>query len=231
MNNKQINLFNLAVEKGVSITNITDYQNKDSELVGKCTKNHTVKGTVEYLLKTNFECLECESENQLNISDNTPYFLSLDAATYTTGMSIFNREGQLLGHKALNVSKQKDFYERLYDIKEEIHKIIKKNDIKCIILEDIQYQQNPALFKKLAMLQGILRYMIIVDLNLYLITAMADEWRSYNHIYGSKRKEQKEAAIKRAKEIFKKDIGEDESESIFLGLYGIYQYNKDIKEE
>ena len=30
MNNKQINLFNLAVEKGVSITNITDYQNKDS---------------------------------------------------------------------------------------------------------------------------------------------------------------------------------------------------------
>ncbi len=62
---------------------------------------------------------------------------------------------------------------------------------------------------------------------------MADEWRSYNHIYGTKRPEQKLAAIERAKKIFKTDIPEDESESIFLGKYGIslYYKNKTYKEE
>lgn len=231
MNNKQNNLYLLAKGLGVSILNIEGYHNKDSELICKCSFGHEIEHPVEYLLKTNFECLKCESIFHANIQDTTPYFLSLDAASYTTGMSIFNRQGQLLGHKALNVDKRKDFFDRLYEIKQEIIRIIEKNDIKCVILEDIQYQSNPALFKKLAMLQGIIRYTVVIELQLDLITAMADEWRSYNHIYGIKRNEQKRAAINRAKTIFQEEIGEDESESIFLGLYGIYKYKTISKEE
>ena len=106
-----------------------------------------------------------------------------------------------------------------------------ENDIQCVILEDIQYQQNPALFKKLAMLQGVLRYTIIENLNIELITAMADEWRAFNHISGSKRQAQKQAAIDRAKLIFHDDIPEDESESIFLGLYGINRFYSNYVEE
>lgn len=83
------------------------------------------------------------------------------------------------------------------------------------------------------MLQGVIRYWVINVLKIELITAMADEWRSYNHIYGTKRPEQKIAAIARAKQIFDTDIPEDESESIFLGNYGIYLYyqNKNYREE
>ena len=81
------------------------------------------------------------------------------------------------------------------------------------------------------MLQGVIRYTIIQEHKIRLITAMADEWRSYNHIYGSKRQEQKQAAINRAALIFGQDIPEDESESIFLGYYGIYRYNSNIIEE
>ena len=83
------------------------------------------------------------------------------------------------------------------------------------------------------MLQGVIRYWVINVLHIELITGMADEWRAYNHIYGAKRPEQKTAAIARAKKIFKTDIPEDESESIFLGMYGInlYYKNKTYKEE
>lgn len=233
MNQKQSNLINYAESLGVVVDDIENYINKESVIHCRCKNGHLIQGSVDYLLKTSFECLECEKEKQKNIVDTTPYFLSLDAATYTTGMSIFNKEGQLLGHKTFNVDKKKDYFTRLELIIEEIYNIITKQDIKCVILEDIQYQQNPVLFKKLAMLQGVIRYWVINVLKIELITAMADEWRSYNHIYGTKRPEQKTAAIARAKQIFDTDIPEDESESIFLGNYGIYLYyqNKNYREE
>lgn len=224
MSQKQINLKEFADTLGVIIDNIEEYQNKDSFLKCKCKNGHDISNTVECLLKTGFECIECISSQEKNIIDNTPYFLSLDAATYTTGMSIFNKEGQLLGHKALVIEKRKDYFVRLQEIAQEIEKIVKQFNIKCVILEDIQYQQNPVLFKKLAMLQGVIRYLVVNILKIELITAMADEWRSYSHIGGQKRQEQKLAAIQRARLIYKEDISEDESESIFLGKFGISQY-------
>ena len=57
MNNKQNNLYLLAKGLGVSILNIEDYHNKDSELICKCSFGHEIEHPVEYLLKTNFECL------------------------------------------------------------------------------------------------------------------------------------------------------------------------------
>lgn len=231
LNQKQNNLLLLTQHLGVVVLNIEDYQNKDSILQCKCQYGHDITGSVDHLMKTNFECLECLHMQAVDVQDTTPYFLSLDAATYTTGMSLFNRQGQLLGHKSFNIDKKKDYFVRVRELKEEVVRIIQEQDIKCVILEDIQYQQNPALFKKLAMLQGVLRYAIIVELDLELLTAMADEWRAYNHIGGTKRPDQKKAAIDRAKAIYKDDIPEDESESIFLGIYGIYMYNKNTHEE
>lgn len=232
MNNKQSNLCALAEKLGVNILNIENYQNKDSVLKCSCSSHgHNIEGTVDYLLKTNFECMECLHLNAINVQDVTPFFLSLDAASYVSGMSLFNRAGQLLGHKTFSIDKKKDFFERVEELRREVIKIATENNIQCIILEDIQYQQNPVLFKKLAMLQGVLRYTIIKELDIDLITAMADEWRSYNHIYGTKRPEQKKAAMERAKAIFRDDIPEDESESIFLGYYGIHQYNNNSKED
>lgn len=143
---------------GVTITDINNYSNKDSVIHCVCNKGHKFCNSVDYLLKTGFECIECLTEFETNISDVTPYFLALDAATYTTGMSIFNKSGQLLGHKTFTVDKKKDYFTRLKEIIQEIYDIIVKQDIKCVILEDIQYQQNPVLFKKLAMLQGVIRY-------------------------------------------------------------------------
>lgn len=232
MNNKQSNLCTLAEKLGVNILNIENYQNKDSVLKCSCSSHeHIIEGTVDYLLKTNFECMECLHLKAVNVQDVTPFFLSLDAASYVSGMSLFNKAGQLLGHKTFSIDKKKDFFERVEELKREVTKIATENNIQCIILEDIQYQQNPVLFKKLAMLQGVLRYTIIKELDIDLITAMADEWRSYNHIYGTKRPEQKKAAIERAKAIFRDDIPEDESESIFLGYYGIHQYYNNSKED
>lgn len=230
MNTKQSNLFSFATTLGVEILNIEEYQNKDSVLTCKCKNGHEIKDTVDNLLKTNFECLDCLRLNASIVEDKTPFFLSLDAASYVTGMSLFNEQGQLLGHKTFSIDKKKDFFTRVDELRREVIRIIEENKIKCVILEDIQYQQNPVLFKKLAMLQGVLRYSIIQQ-KIQLITAMADEWRAYNHIYGTKRQEQKNAAIERARYIFQDDIPEDESESIFLGYYGIHIYNNEPSEE
>lgn len=232
LNQKQNNLLTLAVNKGVEILNIADYQNKNSILTCRCVKGqHEFHNTVEMLLNTDFECIQCLQEEVRNVKDLTPFFLALDAASYVTGASIFNKEGQLLGHKTISLSKKELFFNRVHALKQEIDKIIQEQNIQCVILEDIQYQQNPILFKKLAMLQGVLRYTVIQEHGLPLITALADEWRSYNHIWGLKRQDQKKAAIERAHTIFQTDIPEDESESIFLGYYGIHLFNTNAQEE
>ena len=166
MNQKQSNILTLADKLGVVILNINDYQNKDSVLKCACSSHgHRIEGTVDYLLKTNFECIECMHLKAIDVKDTTPFFLSLDAASYVTGMSLFNKEGQLLGHKTFSIDKKKDYFVRVHELKQEVVKIIQENNIQCVILEDIQYQ-NPVLFKKLAMLQGVLRYTIIEELGI-----------------------------------------------------------------
>lgn len=174
MNTKQSNLLSFAATLEVDILNIEEYQNKESVLICKCKNGHKFEGTVDFLLKTNFECLDCLRLMASNVKNTTPFFLSLDAASYVTGMSLFNKEGQLLGHKTFSIDKKKDFFTRVDELRREVERIIEENNIQCIILEDIQYQQNPVLFKKLAMLQGVLRYCIIQH-GIQLITAMADE--------------------------------------------------------
>lgn len=227
MNSKQEAVKRLAQENGVTILNIEEYKNKDSIVKCRCNAlGHLFEGTVRDMMHNNFQCFECFKFDAQHVKDKTPYFLALDAASYTTGMSIFNRDGQLLGHKAFVIEKKKDFFTRVKELRDEIIRIVKQDDIKCVILEDIQYQQNPLLFKKLAMLQGVIRNTVINDLDICLISALPAEWRAYNHIEGNKRNEQKQAAIHKAKLIFDEDIGEDESESIFLGYYGVFVYNQ-----
>ena len=227
MNQKQITANNIAEKAGVKILNIEDYKNKDSELLCECMAlHHKFKYSVEYLMLTGFECIECKRYDATHVKDFTPYFLALDAASYTTGMVLFNKEGQMLTHRAFTIDKRKDFFERAKILKEEIVKVIQENNIRCVILEDIQLQANPQLFKKLSMLHGILRYTIINELDIDLVTATPAEWRSFSHIRGAKREEQKQAAIRKANYIFGEEIGEDESEAIFLGYYGIDTYKK-----
>lgn len=228
---KQETFLETAKRSYVSILNIDDYKNKDSELQCKCLKcGHTYTSTAELLIKYDFECIRCLSLDAKAITDHSPFFLSLDAATYNSGISIFNREGQLLAHKTFSIDKKEDYLTRINALVEEISAIVDKYDIKCVILEDIQYQQNPMVFKSLAMLQGVLRYVIVNQLKLGLITAMAGEWRAYNHIFAIGRQEEKKATMNKAKLIYEEDIAEDEADSIFLGLYGISLYNK-IEEE
>lgn len=231
MNQKQNNLCLFAKEKGIEIVNIDNYQNKDSILRCICKNNHTLEDSVNNLLKTGFECIDCISIEEANVKDSIPYFLSLDAATYVTGYALFNRQGQLLDHGTIEIEKRKDYFDRLEELKQSVITLVVNNKISCVILEDIQYQQNPELFKKLGMMQGLIRYTVIKELGLELITSMVDEWRSYNNIGGTKRPEQKKAAMEKAKAIYKKDITEDESEAIFLGKYGVYLFNRNQSKE
>ena len=171
MNSKQEALVRLAQENGVTILNAEEYKNRDSIIKCKCNAlGHIFEDTVTDMMRSNFQCFECFKYDAQHVKDRTPYFLALDAASYTTGMSIFNRDGQLLGHKAFVIEKKKDFFTRVKELRDEIVRIVKQDNIKCVILEE-------------------------------------------------------------AKLIFDEDISEDESESIFLGYYGIYVYNQQQQQE
>ena len=65
---KQSNLINYAESLGVVVDDIENYINKESVIHCRCKNGHLIQGSVDYLLKTSFECLECEKEKQKNIT-------------------------------------------------------------------------------------------------------------------------------------------------------------------
>ena len=67
INQKQSNLINYARGLGVVIDDIENYANKESVIHCRCGNGHLIQGSIDYLLKTSFECLECEKERQKNI--------------------------------------------------------------------------------------------------------------------------------------------------------------------
>ena len=226
LNKKQEKIILAARDRQCEILNIQDYKDKQSLITYKCARGHENTKTVETIQKQNFECVECLSHFHLSVTNTAPYYLSLDAATYVTGYALFNKEGQKITNGVITIPKKTEYYERLRILKESILEIIYKNNVKVVILEDVQYQFNPVLFKKLSMMQGYIRMGIIKEAHRPLVTAMANEWRSYNNIISQKRKPQKADAISRAIAIFKEQYTEDESEAILLGMYGIYKYSQ-----
>lgn len=217
---KQQNLVHNLRDIGYTLLNPEDYKTLESTITVVCPNGHEIKGTRQELTESVYECIECIKNHELNVTDTDGYLLSLDAATYTTGFAIFNKKGQLLDTGIIEFSKKELFWNRIDNLLKEINKICKKNNISIIAIENIQLQQNADVYKKLAMLRGVLIYELEFKKNYTVYSDIgAEEWRSYSNIKGLMRENKKEATRIKAKIIYGKDYKEDEADAIFLGRY------------
>lgn len=229
---KQQNLVNNLKDMGYTLLDPDSYKTLESVITVVCPNGHKIKGTRQDLSESKYECIDCIKEHELNITDIKGYLLSLDAATYTTGFAIFNKAGQLLNTGIIEFNKKESYWNRIDKLLKEISKMCKKNNISVIAIENIQLQQNADVYKKLAMLRGVLLYELEFKQGYTVYSDIgAEEWRSFSNIKGLMRENKKEATRIKAKLIYGKDYKEDEADAIFLGRYVFFHMNAKIEKE
>ena len=149
--------------------------------------------------------------------------LSFDQSSNMTGYCVYKNE-ELLSHGVLNLKDitKKSYGETTYDEKVEnvrmfLKRCIKEYNINLVVFEDVQKQLSMQTYKQLSYLQGVLKNYCYSN-NIPYAILKPSEWRSVLNIKVKKRVEVKANAIKYVKDKFGLDTGEDESESICIGL-------------
>ena len=88
-------------------------------------------------------------------------------------------------------------------------------------IEDIQYEQNMAVYQKLAMLKGVL-IRLFKEMNVKYLVVQPSKWKNYLKIQGKKRDEQKANTIKMMQKMFHiENLLSDEADAIGLGIWVI----------
>lgn len=149
--------------------------------------------------------------------------LSVDQSSTCSGLSIFeyseeNADYQLIWHDKYKPLGN-DFEEKMLNLANYIDKLIKREEIEMILLENVQAQTNLATHKKLCMLLGAL--IEVTDINNIDYTVISsNSWRKLLHAKkGMKRKELKQLAKNYVFDKFEIESSEDEADSICMACY------------
>lgn len=146
--------------------------------------------------------------------------LSLDQSTRCTGYSYFEDE-EYTESGVIDLSKSKlKTEERSFEMAKEIWKVIKKYKPQFVILEGVQQQSNPSTMVILARLSGmIIGYAEAHNVKTYIL--LPSQWRKqlgYSQGAKVKRQELKQQSIDYIKNMLGKELPEDESEAVALGV-------------
>ena len=229
---KQQNYVNVLKESHIKVINPEDYKNMNSVLTYECPRGHTLVGEVQELSSTRYECIECLKEDARDIDDASGFLLAIDAATYTTGYAILNKEGQLINKGLIEINKKVPLWDRIHELTTRIMELCELYEIKVIAIEDIQYQHNAVVFKNLAMLRGVLLYKLSYNTDYIVYDDIgAERWRSFNNIKGDGRSDKKNATKAKAELIYEREFSEDEADAVFLGRYAYYLHTEAVAEE
>lgn len=152
--------------------------------------------------------------------------LSVDQSTTSSGyciMEIFpDNTYELLSY---GLYKPKgDVEERILDTCNFFSDVIKKENIKLCVLENVQSQSNPSTFRLLAMLLGALIEMIDVNGSEYVIVAPSTWRKILPTKRGMKRKELKALSKQYVLDEFKITVNDDISDSICIGIWFCHYY-------
>lgn len=201
------------------------YKNLKTPLQMICPKGHEVEVPYEDWRKRH-ECPECEklvAEASIRNKIPTPNplvnrILALDAATNTTGYSIFdNRKLVAYGTFTTNGS---NATERINQVKHWVDDVRQKAQPNFIGIENIQYQQMAGVktFQTLANLQGVLLDYCFENCKSALV--MPSTWRAHLGInHGDKRAEAKQKTQNYVKMLTGLDVSQDEADAICIGKY------------
>lgn len=216
-----------------------EYRNLKEPLKMKCPKGHPVHLSYGEWRK-NMSCPHCEAARpkatKRPIPAKTPEIyrvLGLDAATNTTGYSIYDN-GQLVSWGVFKTDGKQKATARINEFKKWLISFVEEIDPDFVGIEHIHLQsfrkegqsfnnyvpQQVELYRVLANLQGV-----IMD-TLYELEKECDlvrpsTWRSYSGINNGdpNREHKKKAAQAKVKSEFKIDCTEDEADAICIGKY------------
>ena len=145
----------------------TEYKNLDTELEMICPKGHKQVQTYRQWRKYQ-QCDICMAgspfkgkKNKVPIKKIDTYrILALDAATNTTGYSIYD-DNELVTFGTYTTNDENDVTERINEVKHWLEEIFKKYEIDFVGIENVQLQNhnnisNVELYRKLCNLQGVL---------------------------------------------------------------------------
>lgn len=146
--------------------------------------------------------------------------LALDQSSRISGFAVFE-DGKLLDYGHFTFT-DKDFGERLMNIKNKVKELIEKYEVDEVIFEDIQLKNsagsNVLTFKKLAEVIGVLcEY--FTETKMPNSSVLAVQWRSTLQIKGKVRAEQKKNAQAYVQSTYGLKCTEDEADAICIGTH------------
>ena len=222
----------LESEGWTLISNV--YKNLDTELEMKCPCGHIQLQTYKQWRKRPL-CEICVAGDPYQVKKNkvpnkkidTRRILALDAATNTTGYSIYD-DAVLVSYGTYKTDNTKDTTARINEVKKWLQAIINEYDIDFIGIEGIQLQNyghgqaNVETYRVLANLQGVLvdtAFEACIDHDL----VYAVEWRKYCGVgEGTGRENKKKQAQDKVQLWYGLKCTQDEADAICIGKYFVH---------
>ena len=178
-------------------------------------------------------CQQCMAGDPYKIKKNkvpikkidTQRVLALDAATNTTGYSIFDN-GELVNYGIYKTDGSKNTTQRINEVKKWLQAMIQEIQPDFIGIENIQLQNygnsnsfQVETYRALANLQGVL-IDTIFEASIDYDLVYATQWRKYCDVGDGKgRENKKKQAQDKVKLWYKQDCTQDEADAICIGKY------------
>lgn len=143
--------------------------------------------------------------------------LALDQASRVSGYAIF--ENQELIETGTFTLISDDVGERLVQLREEVTKFIKENQIDTVLFEDIQLQSGMAgvtTYKVLAEVFGVIQE-LVTELGIEYHIVHSQTWKSALNIKGKARAEQKKNAQVYVNNTYNIKVSQDAADAICIG--------------
>lgn len=150
--------------------------------------------------------------------------LALDASTKATGWAIF-KNGKLYKSGVICPRATLDVYKRIKVVADRIEDIIEEYSVNELISEDIYYGGNIHTFEVLSMLKGVINY-VSNKRKLKIYYVLPNVWKSHFSIARKDSECGKKLAIELCRKKVGRKLGEDESESVLIGMYKLEKERK-----
>ena len=219
----------------------TEYKNLDTELEMICPAGHRQFQTYGNWRK-HMICDQCMVGDRFKIKKNyvppkkveVQRVLALDAATGTTGYSIYDDES-LISYGTFKTDSAAEPTERIHEVKEWLLNALKEWEPDFVAIENIQLQKfgggstqmQVKTFQVLANLQGVLADTLF-EQNVDFELVYAAEWRSYCGVNEGERNREnkKRLAQEKVKMWYDQDCTQDEADAICIGKYAAHSAKK-----
>lgn len=151
--------------------------------------------------------------------------LSLDQALVTTGWAIFDKK-KLIAYDSFTINGKDSIEKRLGFIFQKLTELYNKYKFDYLVFEDIQQQQNPSTYKKLAYVQAIILFWCFYNQINFTVLSPSQWRKNLGGNFGRKREEQKQKAINLVKQYYNIDVNSDIADAICIGKAYLDSYKQ-----